>query len=89
MRQALSNENADLVGENHRYVMRITGGDAEGQAQLDNFIDPEARYPVLVTTSRASFHRRRCPDLPAHRARPRSRLHDRVQADRRARYPRA
>ena len=52
MRQALSNENADLVGENHRYVMRITGGDAEGQAQLDNFIDPEARYPVLVTTSR-------------------------------------
>ena len=52
MRQALSNENADLVGENHRYVMRITGGDAEGQAQLDNFIDPESTYPVLVTTSR-------------------------------------
>ena len=52
MRQALINENADLVGENHRYVMRITGGDTEGQAQLDNFIDPESRYPVLVTTSR-------------------------------------
>ena len=52
MRQALINENAALVGENHRYVMRITGGDTEGQAQLDNFIDPESRYPVLVTTSR-------------------------------------
>ena len=52
MRQALINENADLVAENHRYVMRITGGDSEGQAQLDNFIDPESRYPVLVTTSR-------------------------------------
>ena len=52
MRQALVNENADLAGENYRYVMRITGGDAEGQAQLDNFIDPESRYPVLVTTSR-------------------------------------
>ena len=52
MRQALINENADLAGENHRYVMRITGGDTEGQAQLDNFIDPESRYPVLVTTSR-------------------------------------
>ncbi len=52
MHQALSNENADLVAENHRYVMRITGGDAEGQAQLDNFIDPESTYPVLVTTSR-------------------------------------
>ncbi len=52
MRQALVNENADLVAENHRYVMRITGGDPEGQAELDNFIDPESRYPVLVTTSR-------------------------------------
>ena len=52
MRQALINENADRVGENHRYVMRITGGDSEGQAQLGNFIDPESRYPVLVTTSR-------------------------------------
>ncbi len=52
MRQALINENADLVKANHRYVMRITGGDAEGQAELGNFIDPEARYPVLVTTSR-------------------------------------
>ena len=52
MRQALVNENADLVGGNHRYVMRITGDDGEGQAQLGNFIDPESRYPVLVTTSR-------------------------------------
>ncbi len=52
MRQALINENADLVDGNHRYVMRITGSDTEGQAQLDNFIDPESRYPVLVTTSR-------------------------------------
>ncbi|MBO8084842.1 MAG: DEAD/DEAH box helicase family protein [Marichromatium sp.] len=52
MRQALINENADLVKANHRYVMRITGGDAEGQAELGNFIDPESTYPVLVTTSR-------------------------------------
>ena len=52
MRQALVNENTDLVDRNHRYVMRITGGDPEGQAQLGNFIDPESRYPVLVTTSR-------------------------------------
>ncbi len=55
MRQALINENADLVGENNRYVMRITGSDKEGQDQLDNFIDPESRYPVIVTTSRASL----------------------------------
>jgi type I restriction enzyme R subunit len=52
MRQALVNENADLVAENHRYVMRITGSDNEGQAELGNFIDPESKYPVLVTTSR-------------------------------------
>ncbi|WP_435009920.1 EcoAI/FtnUII family type I restriction enzme subunit R [Tundrisphaera lichenicola] len=52
MRQALVNENKDLYGDNSRYVMRITGGDADGCAQLDNFIDPESKYPVLVTTSR-------------------------------------
>lgn len=52
MRQALINENADLVAQNHRYVMRITGSDKEGQDQLGNFIDPEAPYPVIVTTSR-------------------------------------
>jgi len=52
MRQALVNENADLVAENSKYVMRITGSDVEGKAQLDNFIDPESRWPVLVTTSR-------------------------------------
>jgi type I restriction enzyme R subunit len=52
MRQAIINENADLVAENHRYVMRITGNDKEGQDQLGNFIDPESKYPVLVTTSR-------------------------------------
>ena len=52
MRQALINENADLVAENHRYVMRITGNDKDGQDQLGNFIDPESKYPVIVTTSR-------------------------------------
>lgn len=52
MRQALVNENSDLYAQNPRYVMRITGSDPEGQAQLDNFIDPESKYPVIVTTSR-------------------------------------
>ena len=52
MRQALINENADLVQQYPRYVMRITGDDAEGAAQLGNFIDPEAKVPVIVTTSR-------------------------------------
>jgi type I restriction enzyme R subunit len=51
MRQALVNENADLCRDYPRYVMRITGNDKEGVEQLDNFVDPEARFPVIVTTS--------------------------------------
>lgn len=52
MRQALILENQDEVLKNERYVMRITGDDQAGTAQLGNFIDPETPYPVLVTTSR-------------------------------------
>ena len=51
MRQALVNANADLAAANSRYVMRITGDNDEGKAQLDNFIDPESTYPVIATTS--------------------------------------
>ncbi|MEO7329546.1 MAG: DEAD/DEAH box helicase family protein, partial [Minicystis sp.] len=52
MRQALVNENADLCAQNRKYVMRITGDNPEGKAELDNFIHPEERYPVIVTTSK-------------------------------------
>ena len=52
MRQALVNANADLAAANKRYVMRITGDNDEGKAQLDNFIDPESTFPVIATTSR-------------------------------------
>jgi type I restriction enzyme R subunit len=52
MRQALTNLNSDLVVEDSRYIMRITGDDAEGKRQLDNFIDVESRYPVVATTSK-------------------------------------
>lgn len=52
MRQALINENADLVAENPKYVMRITGDNPEGKAQLDNFIDEGVKYPAIVTTSK-------------------------------------
>ena len=51
MRQALVNANPDLAAANARYVMRITGDNDEGKAQLDNFIDPESTYPVIATTS--------------------------------------
>ena len=51
MRQALVNANADLAAANKRYIMRITGDNDEGKAQLDNFIDPESTFPVIATTS--------------------------------------
>jgi type I restriction enzyme R subunit len=52
MRQALVNANPDLAAANKRYVMRITGDNDEGKAQLDNFIDPESTFPVIATTSK-------------------------------------
>lgn len=51
MRQALVNENPEQVAKNRKYIMKITGDDAEGKAELDNFIDPEQSYPVIATTS--------------------------------------
>ncbi len=52
MRQALVNENADLAADNSRYVMRITGNNEGGKAELDNFIFSESKYPVIATTSK-------------------------------------
>ena len=52
MRQAIVNACPERVKENHRYVMRITGDNDEGKAELDNFINPESRYPVIATTSK-------------------------------------
>ena len=52
MRQAIVNENLDLVKESSKYVVRITGDSQEGKAELDNFIFPESKYPVIATTSK-------------------------------------
>ncbi len=52
LRQALVKENKDLVKENEKYIMRITGDDNIGKKNLDKFIDPAEKYPVIVTTSK-------------------------------------
>lgn len=52
MRQAISNEAGDLVRENYKYVMRITGENKLGKLELGNFTNPEERYPVIATTSK-------------------------------------
>jgi len=51
MRRALINHNPEQVKKNDKYVMKITGDDEIGKAQLDNFINPKKPYPVIATTS--------------------------------------
>jgi len=51
MRAAITNAAGQLALDNPKYVMRITGDSVEGKAELDNFIDPEAKFPVIATTS--------------------------------------
>lgn len=51
MRRALVNLNPEQVKKNDKYVMKITGDDEIGKAQLDNFINPRKDYPVIATTS--------------------------------------
>ena len=52
MRAAIANENSDLMAENNKFVMQITGDNDEGKMELDNFINPEEKYPVIATTSK-------------------------------------
>ncbi|WP_349255198.1 EcoAI/FtnUII family type I restriction enzme subunit R [Trichlorobacter sp.] len=51
MRVAIVNAAGQLALDNPKYVMRITGDSVEGKAELDNFIDPESKFPVIATTS--------------------------------------
>ncbi|MBS6736481.1 MAG: DEAD/DEAH box helicase family protein [Enterobacteriaceae bacterium] len=51
MRRALVNLNPEQVKKSDKYVMKITGDDDIGKAQLDNFINPKKEYPVIATTS--------------------------------------
>lgn len=52
MRQALVNENADLVKENDKYIIRVTWDNQEWKNELDNFIDANEKYPTILTTSK-------------------------------------
>lgn len=52
MRTALVKCNADLYSENSKYIMRITGDEEQGKRELDNFINPEEKYPVIAVTSK-------------------------------------
>ena len=52
MRRAILNAQAERAKENRLYAVRITGDSDEGKRALDDFIDPEERYPVVATTSK-------------------------------------
>ena len=41
-----------MVTKNPKYVVKITGDDIFGKRELDNFIDPSSKYPVIATTSK-------------------------------------
>ncbi len=49
---AIANENRDLMAINNKFVMQITGDNEEGKMELDNFINPEEKHPVIATTSK-------------------------------------
>lgn len=51
MRKAIVNAVGRIAIDNPKYVMRITGDSVEGKNELDNFIDPESKFPVIATTS--------------------------------------
>ncbi len=52
MRNALAEENKDMMQVNSNYVVRITSNDVVGKAKLDDFIDANTAYPVIATTSK-------------------------------------
>ncbi|KAB1181975.1 EcoAI/FtnUII family type I restriction enzme subunit R [Photobacterium damselae] len=51
MRRAIANCCPEQMKKNEKYVMKITGDDKIGKDQLDNFINPKTKYPVIATTS--------------------------------------
>jgi type I restriction enzyme R subunit len=52
MRQALIEENPELVAADPEWVVRIVGVEGEKERLLDDFTDPEAVSPAIATTSR-------------------------------------
>ncbi|MGV3586346.1 MAG: EcoAI/FtnUII family type I restriction enzme subunit R [Adhaeribacter sp.] len=52
MRQALVNENSDMLVKHPNYVVRITGDDEFGKKELYNFTSVDEKVPVIATTSK-------------------------------------
>lgn len=51
MRTEIANLNADMMRENHDYVVRITSSDNYGKSKLKYFTSVDIECPVIATTS--------------------------------------
>ena len=52
MRVAISNEASEFLKKSYNYFVRITGDNPESPEHLDDFIDPENKFPVIAITSK-------------------------------------
>lgn len=52
MRQALVNENSDIIQEHPNYIQRCTSQVHGVEAILDRFIDDDETFPTILTTSK-------------------------------------
>ncbi|WP_394953757.1 EcoAI/FtnUII family type I restriction enzme subunit R [uncultured Helicobacter sp.] len=52
MRDALINENSDIMQKEPNYICRITGNDEVGKKELFNFKRTDKTFPVIATTSK-------------------------------------
>ena len=52
MRMALIEENTDIVAEDEKYIMQITGDNEEGKKEIENFTAEDSKFPTIVTTSK-------------------------------------
>lgn len=86
MRRALVNLNPEQVKKNDKYVMKITGDDDIGKAQLDNFINPKSLSGYRHHL-RTDDHRRGCQNLQTGGVGPKHSVDDQIQANHRPRHP--
>lgn len=53
----LKNLNSDLIQENSKYIMKITGDDEIGKAELENFTDPNIKISCNCSYKQINVNR--------------------------------
>lgn len=52
MTRLLRKMNNDIVKDHPKYIMRIVSNDKEGEKEVENFVEPSEKFPVIAVTSR-------------------------------------